>query len=65
MLSNIQILLLFIIVLALQPLTCKEMYDSLTKPKKDCSACSHCGYRIDTAQVYAHPEHTAGLGWVL
>ncbi len=30
--------------------------------------CEHycdCGCRITTAQVYANPEHSSGLSWVL
>ena len=27
--------------------------------------CSRCGNRIATAQVYADPNNSTGLGWVL
>jgi len=27
--------------------------------------CSRCGNRIPTAQVYADPNNSTGLGWVL
>lgn len=27
--------------------------------------CSRCGNRIPTAQVYADPNNSSGLGWVL
>ena len=27
--------------------------------------CRECGCRIQMAQVYAHPDHVSGMGWVL
>lgn len=27
-------------------------------------SCARCGNRIQFAQVYASPDHTAGLGWL-
>jgi hypothetical protein len=53
--KDIDIILIIVLLFAIHCSVTRENYDA---------ACRECGGRIVTAQVFANPDYTAGLGWL-